>query len=75
MLRRWALWLTIIIYALGVLSAAPGVAFAPNGALQAAAIAGVSISALIIVLVLLPISYHAFAASWVSEKVTLSASR
>ncbi len=48
---------------LGVLSAAPGVVVAPNAALQAAAIAGVVVSALIIVLVVLPSSRCSFAAS------------
>jgi hypothetical protein len=63
MLRNWGLWLTIIVNALGALSAAPGVVAAPNAALQAAAIAGVVVSALIIVLVVLPASRRAVAAS------------
>ena len=60
MLKRWGLWLTIIVNVLGRLSAAPGVGAAPNAALQAAAVAGVLISALIIVLVVLPSSRRAF---------------
>ena len=63
MLKKWGLWLTIIVNALGALSAAPGVVAAPNAALQAAAIAGVVVSALIIVLTVLPTSRRAFAAS------------
>src|SRR3990170_4120793 len=62
MLEKWGLWLTIIVNVLGILSAAPGVAFGPNAALQAAALAGVVVSALIIVLVVLPSSRRAFAA-------------
>ena len=63
MLKRWGLWLTIIVNVLGGLSAAPGVGAAPNAALQAAAVAGVLISALIIVLVVLPSSRRALAVS------------
>src|SRR5215210_1530930 len=54
MLKSWGLWLTIVVNVLGGLSAAPGVFAAPNGALQAAAIAFVVVSALVIVLVVLP---------------------
>ena len=61
MLKRWGLWLTIVVNVLGGLSAAPGVGAAPNAALQAAAIAEVAISALIIVLVVLPTSRRALA--------------
>jgi hypothetical protein len=61
MLKRWGLRLTIIVNVLGALSAAPGVVAAPNAALQAAAIAGVLISALVIVLVVLPSSRRALA--------------
>jgi|SRR5215207_3170403 len=63
-LRKWGLWLTTVVSALHILSAAPGVAFAPNAALQAAAAVGVVVPALIIVLVVgLPSSRRAFAAS------------
>ena len=64
MLKKWGLWLTIIVNALGGLSAAPGVVAAPNAALQAAAVAGVVVSALIMVLVVRPTSRRAFAASY-----------
>jgi hypothetical protein len=60
-LKKWGLWLTIVVNVLGGLSAAPGVGAAPNAALQAAALAGVLISALIIVLVVLPSSRRALA--------------
>ena len=63
MLKKWGLWLTIIVNVLGILSAAPGVVAAPNAALQAAALAGVVVSALIIVLVVLPSSRRALTAS------------
>jgi hypothetical protein len=61
MLKKWGLWLTIIVNALGAISAAPGVVAAPNAALQAAALVGVLISVLIIVLVVLPPSRRALA--------------
>src|SRR5919112_1804080 len=64
MLKKWGLWLTIIVNALGGLSAALGVVAAPYAALQAAAVTGVVVSALIIVLVVLPTSRRAFAASY-----------
>ena len=64
MLKKWGLWLTIVVNVLGGLSAAPGVVAAPNAPLQAAAVAGVVVSALIIVLVVLPTSRRAFAASY-----------
>ena len=63
MLKRWGLWLTIVVNVLGGLSAAPGVGAAPNTALQAAAIVGVLISVLVIVLVGLPSSRRALATS------------
>ena len=63
MLKRWGLWLTIVVNVLGGLSAAPGVGAAPNGALQAAALVGVLISVLVIVLVVLPSSRRALATS------------
>ena len=59
MLKKWGLWLTVVVNVLGVLSAAPGVVAAPNAALQGAAIAGVVVSALVIVLVVLPSSRRA----------------
>ena len=37
MLKKWSIWLTIIVSALNLLSAAPGITFAPNAALQVAA--------------------------------------
>ena len=60
-LKKWGLWLTIIVNVLGALSAAPGLVVAPNAALGAAALVGVLISALIIVLVVLPSSRRALA--------------
>ena len=63
MLKKWGLWLTIIVSVLGILSAAPGLFVAPTAALQAAATVGVLVSAFIIVLVVLPTSRRAFASS------------
>jgi hypothetical protein len=69
MLKRWGLWLTIVVNVLGGLSAAPGVGAAPNAALQAAAIVGVLISVVVIVLVVLPSSRHALATSHQPSRV------
>ena len=63
MLRKWSIWLTIVASVLNLLSAAPGVAFAPDEALQVAAAVTVVVSALITVLVVLPTLRRAFAAS------------
>lgn len=59
-LKRWALWPTIIICVVNILSAAPGIAFAPNAALRVGALVGVIGSALIILLVVLPNSRRAY---------------
>jgi hypothetical protein len=62
--KKWSLWLTIVVSVLNILSAAPGLAFAPNAALQVAATVTVVVFALIIVLVVgLPSSWRALAAS------------
>ncbi len=61
MLRKWSIRLTVIVALLNILAAAPGIAVAPNGALQAAATATVVVFALIIALVMLPASRRAHA--------------
>jgi uncharacterized membrane protein (DUF2068 family) len=61
--KAWSFWLTIVVSALNLLTAAPGVAFAPNVGLQALAAVGVVVPALIIVLVVIPSSRHALTAS------------
>ncbi len=60
-LRKRSIWLTVIVSVLNVLSAAPGLAFAPNSALQAAAAATAIVFVLIVVLVVLPSSRRAYA--------------
>ena len=60
LLRKWGIWITIIVCVLNVLDAAPGIAFAPNTALQVAATLAVVGFVLIIVLVVLPSSRRAF---------------
>ncbi len=62
-LKRWGLWLAVVVSALNLLSAAPGVAFAPGGGGKAFALAGVVVSAITIVLVVLPASRRALTAS------------
>jgi hypothetical protein len=59
MLRKWGVWLTIIVGVLNLLDAAGGVVGAPNAALQVASAIGVLGFALIIVLVVLPSSRRA----------------
>jgi hypothetical protein len=61
MLRKWSRWLTIILSAINLLSAAPGMAFAPTAAWQVAATITVVVSGFIIVLVVLPSSRRALA--------------
>jgi hypothetical protein len=61
MLRKWSLWLTIVVSVLNVLDGAAGVVGAPNAALQVAATVMVVGFALIIVLVVLPSSRQALA--------------
>ena len=60
MLKRWALWLTIVVAMLNILSAAPGIAFAPNVVLRAAATVTVVGFAVIVLLVVLPNSRRAY---------------
>ncbi len=59
-LKRWALWLTIVVSVLNILSAAPGLAFAPNAVLRAAATVTVVGFAVVILLVVLPNSRRAY---------------
>jgi len=60
MLRKWGMWLSIVVCVLNILDAAPGVG-APNAALQVVAAVLVVVFALIIVLVVLPTSRVALA--------------
>ena len=60
MLKRWALWLTIVVPVLNILSVAPGMAFAPNALLRVLATIGVVGPALVILLVVLPNSRRAY---------------
>ncbi len=53
-LKRWGLWLTIVVSVLNILSAAPGLAFAPTPTLRVLATVGVVGFALVIVLAVLP---------------------
>jgi hypothetical protein len=61
MLKRWALWPTIIVSVLNLLAAAPGLTAAPTALLRVLATVGVVGSALIILLVVLPNSRRAYA--------------
>ena len=59
--KKWGMWLTIVVSALTILSAAPGIVFAPTPTLWIMATVGVAVYALIIALVLLPQSRRAYA--------------
>ncbi len=61
MLRRWGLWLAIVVCVLKLLDSASGVAGAPNALLQVAAAVAVVGYILILVLVGLPTSRRALA--------------
>ena len=60
MLKRWALWLTIVVAVLNILSAAPGLSFAPNVMLRVAATVTVVSFAVVVLLVVLPNSRRAY---------------
>ena len=60
MLKRWSVWLTIVVCVVGILSADPGLTEAPTALLRALATVGVVGSALIILLVVLPNSWRAY---------------
>jgi uncharacterized membrane protein (DUF2068 family) len=62
-LKRWGAWLAVVVSALNLVSAAPGIPFGPNAALRVAATATVVVCALIVVLVVFPASGRAFAAT------------
>ena len=53
LLRKWGFWLTVVVSVLNLLSAAPGIVFAPSAAVQVFAAVGVVVPALIIVLVVI----------------------
>ena len=59
-LKRWSVWLTIVVSVLNILSTAPGFAFAPTPELLVSAIVTVVGFVLIIVLVVLPAPRRAY---------------
>jgi uncharacterized membrane protein (DUF2068 family) len=60
MLKRWALWLTIVVSVLNILAAAPGLVFATDLSGRVLATIGVVGFALVILLVVLPGSRRAY---------------
>jgi uncharacterized membrane protein (DUF2068 family) len=60
MLKRWSVWLTIIVCVLNILLAAPGLVFAPNPTLRTLAAVGVVGFALVILLAVLPSARRAY---------------
>jgi uncharacterized membrane protein (DUF2068 family) len=60
MLKRWRLWLTIIVSVLNILSAAPGLVFAPNFTWRILAVVGVVGFASVILLAVLTEACRAY---------------
>ena len=60
MLKRWALWLTIVVSVLNILAAAPGLVFATELLGRVLAMIGVVGFALVILLAVLPGSRRAY---------------
>jgi hypothetical protein len=60
-LKRWGVWLTFLIAALNIISAAPGVVAAPNVELRVITTVYVLVSLLIIVLMVIPTERKALA--------------
>ena len=60
MLRRWGLWITVVVAAVNILSAAPGLVFAPSAALFVLALITVVGFAAVLVLAVLPDSRRAY---------------
>jgi uncharacterized membrane protein (DUF2068 family) len=54
MLKRWALWLTVVVAVLNILAAAPGLVFATDFSGRALATMGIVGFALVILLAVLP---------------------
>ena len=61
MMKKWSLWLTVVVSVLNIVSSAPGLVMAPDAASKAIVVVGIVVPALIIVLVALPTSRQAFA--------------
>jgi uncharacterized membrane protein (DUF2068 family) len=60
MLKRWSLWLTIIVSLLNILLAAPGLVFAPNPTLRILAAVGVVGFAVVMSLAVVPSARRAY---------------
>jgi uncharacterized membrane protein len=63
MLKKWSFWATIVVSVLNFLLGAPGVVMGPTAAVQVTVLITEVVAVLIIVLVVLPSSRRAFAAS------------
>ena len=60
MLKRWGLWITLVVSVLNILSAAPGLVFAPSTTLFILALITVVGFAIVLVLAVLPDSRRAY---------------
>jgi uncharacterized membrane protein (DUF2068 family) len=59
-MKKWSLWLTIVVSVLNILSSAPGLVMTPDAASKAIVVVGIVVPALIIMLVVLPTSRRTF---------------
>jgi uncharacterized membrane protein (DUF2068 family) len=60
MLKRWSVWLTIVVSVLNILLAAPGLVFVPNPTLRILAAVGVVGFAVVMLLAVLPGARRAY---------------
>ena len=60
MLKRWGMWITLVVSVLNILSAAPGLVFAPSTTLFILALITVVGFAIVLVLAVLPDSRRAY---------------
>ena len=63
MMKKWSLWLTVVVSVLNILSSAPGLVMTPGAASRAIVVVGLVVPALIIMLVVLPTSRRTFASA------------
>jgi uncharacterized membrane protein (DUF2068 family) len=68
-LKRWSVWLTIILSAVSILLSVPPILFGPTAAIQVVNIASDVAFALVVVLVLLPASRRAYTSGGYASEV------
>ena len=60
-LRQWGFWLAVVVLVLNILTSAPGIFTAPTVSLQVSTASSVAVYALILVLLLSPVSRRSYA--------------